>query len=477
MSIKSWIAEKIAGDYINDRIVEAVDRVSNGDKAEPRKWERLSKKKSGDLTPRTHRRHLELARYLYFSSPLARRMLEYQKVFIIGNGINWTTPDKETREVLKEHWTDRVNDWKKKQGRRALELSLWGEQIYPVFINEQTGRVKLGSINPRKVDSVKTSEENSEERVEVEISSSGSTAYKKTYRIIQDPLANDIINTDGKENYCFYFSVNDLSITSRGYSDLLCLEDWLDAYENIVFDFVERSKYLQSFLWDVEIEQGTPKQIKNRRKELETDPPESGSFLVHSDREKWDAMTPDLKSQENIEEARHIRNIILSGMGFPEYYFASGRETTRATALAQGDPTLRVLEHRQLEIKSMVEDILLFQAKQAQLRGMIDREKKITVSVELPELAIRNYDKLYGALSKLVQSLSVAVDRELVTRERSIKILNQFLNRAGFEFDGEEDLKKLSDKAVENDYQKLGRTIRRYESLISDLKDKENKEA
>jgi len=466
MSIRSWLAEKVAGDYINDRITEEVKKASSGDKADGRRWKKLSDRKEGDLSPVTHRRHLELARYLYFSSPLARRMLEYQKVFVVGNGIKWTSSDKETREVILNHWNDRVNDWKRKQGRRVLELALWGEQVYPVFINNSTGRVKLGSVNPMNIEKVRTSSENSEERVEVVVKA-GSSTNKKVYEIIQDPLSDIEINTDGEKNYCFYFSVNDLSITSRGYSDLLCLEDWLDAYENIVFDFVERSKFLQSFLWDVEIEEGSPKQINNRKKELETDPPESGSFLVHSDREKWGAMTPDLKSRENIEEARHIRNIILSGMGFPEYYFASGSETTRATALAQGDPTLKVLENRQLEIKGIVEFILLFQAKQAQLRGMIERGKKIDISVELPELAIRNYDKLYGALSKLVQSLSVAVDRELLTRERSIKILNQFLNRAGFEFDGAEDLKQLRDKVVEDDYQKLGETIRRYESLVN----------
>ena len=466
MGFRKWMIDKFAGEIIESRLKEEVAKLAS-DIVNKKQYERLSKRGPGDLPKIQHSKHLALAHYLYLSNPLARRMMEYQKVYVIGDGIIWKAPDDETRKVIQKHWDDPVNRWQIKQNQRALELGLWGEQIYPVFVNKETGHVKLGVINPMSVENVLTDPENAEIKIAVEatIKDGAYGTKKKKYFIIQDPKSTEPLDTDGEENYCFYYSVNGLSNTNRGFSDLLSLEDWIDAYDKIVFDFVERSSFLQSFLWDITMEGAGKEILDKKRNELETEPPNAGSFLVHDQNETWKALTPDLRSRENIEEARHIRNIVLAGMGYPEYWFAEGEKTTRATALAQGAPTLKVLEERQAVIKNIVRDVLTFQAYQAQARGMIKKETSIEVFVDMPELAVQEYDKVFGALVKLVQALALAVERKLMTHKLSIIVLDRYLFRAGFEFSSDDQIKELTEMVAKNDYERLGETMRKFDKL------------
>jgi len=83
-----------------------------------------------------------LAKWLYDSNPLAKRIIEYIKNFVVGEGIYFETTDKRVQEVLNAFWFDDVNNWPLKQHDRILELCLYGECIWPVTVNPANGHVR-----------------------------------------------------------------------------------------------------------------------------------------------------------------------------------------------------------------------------------------------------------------------------------------------------------------------------------------------
>lgn len=463
MGLKKWFAsklvdEKLIESTINERVKEAIDRrpFFKGDDT----WRRLTDREDKDLTPIKQEKHQRIAYYLYMTNPLARRILEYTRVFTGGGEWKIKAEDESVEKALMSHWLDPVNLWPVKKTKKALELAMYGEQFYPVFVNVSTGMMRLGYIDPVTVEEVITNKDNPEVKEEVVVkSNTGDAKDTKKYKIIND-MPTGLLKAE--DNPCFAFSVNAVSNAARGYSDLLALEDWIDAYQKVVFNFVERSSFLQAFLWDIEIKGANEKEIQNRMEKLQENKPKAGSFVVHSDDETWTANTPDLRSRQNIEEARHIRNQFLAGAGYPEFWFAEGEMTTRATALAQGAPTLKVLEERQEFLKQMTSFILSVQLSQFKAAGTLKAED-LSFQLVMPDLVVYDINTVTQSVDQLSRAMTLDVDAGLLSSQTATELLSFVITKLGYEIDSTEELKKINEPISEN--------LKRLEKLIKESKD------
>lgn len=459
MSIWSWFREAFAGDSAAAAEETVAHREAVGvtvDEDEDQ-WRRLTGNSHRDLTPLSQRRMRELSYYLWQANPLANRLVELPLAYILAEGVRLQCKDEDAQARIDSFWRDPINCMDLKLAKKVRELALFGEQCWPVFVNEMTGHVRLGYLDPDNIETVVRDPDNAEQPIGI-VTVKDKRGRARRYRVVVNgpetvftERTQEIRKTfdDGE---CFYFAINDLSNGARGRSDLLAEIDWLDAYETFLFGELERGNMLRSFIWDVTLKGATPDEVKARAKEITT--PRPGSTRVHNDAEEWKAESPDLGQYESAAGARLFRNHIIGGQTMPEHWFGGGGDVNRATAGEMGEPTFKVFSMRQRLIKYILEMIGAFviwrwldpTGRQPFDPTALDEE--ILPEAVFPELTSRDTSTYAQALGQVTLAAGMAIDRGLITERMALLILESVSARLGVTFEVEAELEAARDEAA-----------------------------
>ena len=304
---------------------------------------RLTQDVSRDLDPLTQQRMQDVAYYLYDNNPLAKRILELTRDFVLGEGVEVAASDEMQGSILDNFWHDAINQMDLKLHARVLELGLWGEQCWSVVVNPIDGHVRLGYIDPGAISSVIRDPHDAEQVVAVVLKSGPGQADRR-YRVVsldEDPRSSTYgrltgVTLDSAGNVvtqwqeldaegrpvgeakayagaCFFFKINAVATAARGRSDLLALADWLDAYDQVLFNEVDRALLLKSFVWDVTLQGADQTAIDAYAKSNPA--PKPGSVRYHNDKVDWEAETPDLKAVDAQAGADILLSYIAAGSG------------------------------------------------------------------------------------------------------------------------------------------------------------------
>lgn len=425
--------------------------------ADEDQWRKLTGTDKRDLAPLTQQRMQELALFLWESNLLANRLIELPIAYLLAEGARLTAEDEIVQEWLDRFWHDPINQMDLKLTKKCRELALFGEQCYPTFVNELTGQVRLGYLDPSLIDEVITDPDNGEQKIGIVTKRNAKGDYKK-YRIIVNGPEEELFTRRTRSiregfdtGECFYFAVNDFSNGKRGRSDLLAQIDWLDAYDQYLFGELERAGHMRAFIWDVMLKGATPEEVKKRAGEITA--PRPNSVRVHNDSEEWKAETPDLKAVDSAEGARLFRNHILGGNTIPETWFGGGGDVNRAAAAEMGDPTFKTFVMRQTYIGYMLETMGQYVIRQKELADT-HREPDLfdptyKVRAQFPEMVSSDTTKYAAALQQIAVSVGLSIDRGLLTEETAVRMLENISGRLGVEFDAEEELKNARAAAKE----------------------------
>jgi hypothetical protein len=411
-------------------------------------WRPLSGDTKRDLSPVSQQRMREMALYLWESNLLANRLIELPLAYLLAEGVTLHCDDDENQKVLKRFWRDPINNMKIKIVKKVRELALYGEQCYPTFVNEHSGHVRLGYLDPALIATVVIDPDNPEQPIGI-VTVKDKHGKARRYRVIVNGNEEELFTqrtreiratfTDGE---AFYFTINDLSNGRRGRSDLLAQIDWLDGYDQFLFGELDRAAFLRAFLWDVTLTGATPEEVNKRAREITA--PNPGSVRVHNDGEKWDAVTPSLQAADSAGAARLLRNHVLGGGTLPEHWFGGGGDVNRATAGEMGDPTFKMFSMRQGFLKSMLEDIGIYVLRQKELaedRGEPDLEdERFNVEAIFPELTAKDNSAYAQALQQIVAAAALAVTNKFITAETAIRLINAIAGRLGVEIDAKTEL-------------------------------------
>ena len=406
-------------------------------------WRKLTGNSKRDLSPLTQSRMQELALYLWESNLLANRIIELPIAFLLAEGVKLVAQDEIVQEWLDRFWDDPINAMDLKLVKKVRELSLFGEQCWPTFVNEVNGHVRLGYLDPALIETVVTDPDNGEQPIGI-VTVKDKKGQARRYRVIVNGSEEALftrrtraIRETFDDGECFYFTINDLSNGKRGRSDLLAQIDWLDGYEQYLFGELDRAQFMRAFIWDVTLKNATAEDVKKRAKEIVPPPP--GSTRVHNDSEEWSAVTPDLKTQDSAENARLFRNHIMGGASQPEHWYGGGGDVNRATAAEMGDPTFKMFTMRQKYIGYILQCVAKYQIRQRELATTGSEpdlsEDIYQVAVQWPEMVSSDISKYATALSQVTIAVGQAIDRDLLTYERGLQIIEKISDRLGVEFD------------------------------------------
>jgi len=305
-------------------------------------WTRLTGDGERDLDTLSQERMRTVAVYLWDANVIANRIVELPIAYILGEGARLSANDEALQSVLDGFWRHPINAMDKKLPIKVRELSLYGEQIWPVFVNEVSGQVQLGYIHPSRLKEVVVDPDNPDQPVGLVVTK-GVMEKELRYRVVvngpealftQRTQALRQAFTDGD---VFYFAVNTLSTTRRGRSDLRAPADWLDAYDQFLFGELERYNFLRAFVWDVTVAGADDTKIREKARSIKA--PTPGSVRVHNESEVWKAETPDLQAADTSNGARLFRNHVLGAASIPEHWFGGGGDVNLATSAEMGGPT------------------------------------------------------------------------------------------------------------------------------------------
>jgi hypothetical protein len=421
-------------------------------------WRRLTADHTRDLDPMSRYQMIRVAEYLAVANPLAKWILDLSKDFVCGKGFTISSDNEEVKTWLDDFWTDPAHNLDLNIGRHAKNLSQYGELCLPAFVNEYTGRVKLGFIDPMVIEDVIADPGNALVAIGVVLIGRIDGKQVKLKTILpgadEDTLSPDAIAlretfTDGQ---CFYAAINQPGASCRGISDFFALADWMDGYDQYMWANMERADHLNKYVWDVELTGADDKAIDAWL--AKNGDPRSGSMFAHNEKLKMSAVSPDLKAVDNAEQTRIFRNHIMGGANMPEHWYGGGGNVNKATASEMDTPTMTHFASRQGDLINLTYQVLDFVIEQGISHKMVaDSEDAYTYKVETPELATKDIAKISTALQQITTSLTLAKSSRFIDSKNASRTFCNFLSQIGTDVDADEAYAAAQGEAVTDSYQ------------------------
>lgn len=453
-----------SGEMILEEIVPSARmRESAGETIDPDEdqWRPLTSDSTRDLSPMTQQKMQKIAHYLWEQNLLGNRLIELPVAYLLAEGVKLIVTDPDNQKTLDRFWKDPINEMDLKLTKKVREMSIFGEQCWPAFVNDHDGMVRLGYLDPVRIQTVVKDPDNPEQVIGI-VTTKDKKGKARRYRSIinGDETVFTARTREIRQSFidgdAFYFNINDLSSGTRGRSDLLAPADWLDEYDQFLFGEAERNRFLRAFIWDVTLKGATPEEVKRRAKEISA--PSPGSVRVHNDSEEWSAETPDIKADDSTAAAGLIRNHVLGGATIPADWFAGTGRTSEAGSTEMSEPTFKTLSMRQRIWKHILESVgryVLLKAHRSASDNDIDwADPKNTVQAVFPELSTKDTTKYAAALQQVVVACQQAIQYHLMSREYAVKLIAAVATRLGVDVDPAEELEKAEKEAkttAEND--------------------------
>jgi hypothetical protein len=253
--------------------------------------------------------------------------------------------------------------------------------------------------------------------------------------------------TDGQ---CFFFAINNVTNSPRGRSELLTVADWLDNYEQFLFDTADKWRLLNTFFYDLEVQGGDDNAIKEQINKFVK---KAGAVFGHNEKVKTEAISPSLQAPEFAEGARLFRNHILGPFSYPEHWYGGGGDVNRATAVEMGTPTFKTLSAKQRYFKFILESIFDYQIEMGLKSGFLrlSEEEAYNYEVIVPELSVKDVGKYATMIGEVATSLAVAQNRKWIDRETARQIFGVVINYLGVEIEMEGMEEKVASEEVEEE--------------------------
>jgi hypothetical protein len=439
--LKDKLIETFLGGIIEKKVGERMQATSMTDyRKEDEGWRKLTGNSTREMLSTTQDRMIDIAFWLWENNPLGRWIIEIIKDFIVADGLPFEAKNNEVHKLLEDFWFDPVNRMDLYMEKHARELHIFGELTFPEFVAAQTGRVRLGYLDPKQIDQAVTDPENVKMTIGIILKGEGGNQGRRFKTILPED-ADFVLSETAKamrdsftDGECFFFTINNVTNSPRGRSEILVTSDWLDAYEQFLFDYTDRWPLLNTFIWDLLVTDGDKISIDEQIKAFTK---KSGSVFGHNQKVTLEAKTPDLKSQEADIGARLLRNHILGAHGIPSFWYGGGDDANRAIGVEMGTPAFKMLGSKQRYFKYILETIfdrVIYKALQANYL-QVPEEEAYDYSVNLPEVTSRDIAKYSTAIQQLTISLTAAQNQGWIDKDTSSKIFAFALSMIGYEMD------------------------------------------
>jgi len=266
--------------------------------------------------------------WLYYTNPIISAAIDIEVGLIVGNGFKVTAEHPKVQKVLDDHWKHFRNNWDELQYNYVLDLKLFGELCLPIVVMKPTGIVTLGYIDPYLIGEVEVDQSFPQIPAAVKLKSALLAERKDTTGILK------IIGRDDNGFYndgtAFYFTLSKLLSASRGFSPLLCMADWADALDRLIFARGEIRAQIGRYVWDVKLTGKGQPECDAFAASLDATQG-TGIHRVHNENVEWAAVAPSMGASDADADAELLKSMYLAGTKLPTHWiFQQGDTTNRA---------------------------------------------------------------------------------------------------------------------------------------------------
>jgi len=418
-----------------------------------------------DLNPLMHDRMLQVCYFLRVTTPFGKRIVEIITSYVCGKGIRVTAKDPDVQAVINSFWNDPVNKMDSTLREMVDELTTYGEYCAPIVVNRISGKVRLGYVDPMNIDGIKFGEMTVAGGSEGAPDSGVLVGIPVSVQLRQEvgqsnpvPLqlvrrVEDVNDPDyGKiTGQAFYFAINKAKSASRGFSELFSLADWIDVFDQMMFDFADRVRMLNAFLYHYTIEGGNPKELDEFKNKLTKDPPKQGGVQVTNEKIKIEPKTPDLKGADMSAAAQTVKLYGLGGAGLPAFFFADPMDSNRNTAAEMSVPTGKKIQDRQNHLSMCLTEILDLVIDCAVQAGTLRMTVDRSYQIEFPELEAKDLEKGATTLQGVTTSLTVGVQEGWIRKQTAARAFHTVLGEIGVEIEDHQAEYELAQEELATD--------------------------
>jgi hypothetical protein len=433
-----------------------------------------------DLQPLRQDQMLRLVYWLWESNPIAQWIIETTVDFVLGEGAEVQSEDPDVRRAIADFWGDPVNQLDRRMDTFARDYCLYGELCLPATVNEIDGRVRLAYVDPIEIDQVVQDPDNAllhsavvlKARAGIYGGVGDPLGRRRVLKVIRAdtarvspyyglmmpalPMERDPVLDVPYDGSCFLFQTNKVSNGRRGRSDLLALIDWLDGYDQFLFDGMDTASLLNAFVWDAKLEGYTEEQIRAWLATYRNDLKRNG-VLAHNEKVTVTAVAPELKAADRDGFARMMRGHMIGSRGFPDHFFGSVEHGSGSSTKEMGVVPVKRLTRRQKELRYLIADLVRFQLDQKIRLKLLKPEvvvgrvagdgssqgvRKATdtaFKIVLPELSMKDQAGILAGLVSLAAALVTGVTEGWIREQTAAMLFANHVSQLGQMIDSEEE--------------------------------------
>lgn len=241
-------------------------------------------------------------------NPMAKSIVDITTDFVIGDGINISSPHSRMQRFLDKFWHHELNRIDQRLQSISDELARAGDLFVVLFRNDQDGMSYIRYVTKEQIYEIETADNDWETEV----------AY---YQVTDDPtqpkkwLSPHHPDAAEAEAIMIHYAINRPVGASFGEGDLDTIIPWLLRYSRMLEDRVRMHWAIRSFLWFVTV----PTSKVTAKKEEYSRPPEAGSIIVKDDAEDWDVKSPTLRASDAKWDLQAVRHMVDS-VGYPPHW-------------------------------------------------------------------------------------------------------------------------------------------------------------
>ncbi|MEU4576620.1 hypothetical protein [Nonomuraea sp. NPDC023979] len=271
----------------------------------------------------------------YRSNPMARAIIDTYVSFCVGDsGVTFQATNAAVRRVVEEFWDDPRNQIGAGQELGLRSNLLMGETLRELMVGSGSGVVRYAPLDPASITDVTMARGNVlwPERV---VLGSGSDERKLSVAGVDDATGL----RDGEALFWTPFKTVETDVRSMPF--LTPVLDWLDSYDTILSNLIDRTALARYLVWDVTVEGEQDDVDAFVASRGGTHVPRSGTIEVHNQSVTWKPQTADTGAYEDSNAAKSVLTLIAGGSGLARTWLADPEDANRATSLTMAEPVRR----------------------------------------------------------------------------------------------------------------------------------------
>jgi hypothetical protein len=329
----------------------------------------------------------------YRSNPMATAVVDTYVSFCVGDsGVNWQATNPQVADVVREFWDDPANRLGSIQELLLRSQLLMGEKLLELMVAPQSRVVRFAPHDPECIKDIGLRGGNPLWPSTVSLPGTDESGEDRKWELVQ---VND--DTGLREgNAMFWAPWRTLDTDVRGMPFLTPILDWLDSYDTVLSNLIDRTALARYMVWDVTVQGGQDKvdEFVQARGGLHVPP--SGSVEVHNDAVTWKPQTVSSGAFEDAAANSSVLTNIASGAGLSKTWLAEPDGANRATSQSMAEPVRRRVGGVQKVWLGQIQELLRFVVDQA------------VAAKRLPPM-VEATDPRTGAVTQVPASQSVTV--------------------------------------------------------------------